>query len=147
MGSISFLFREVSLHHGTYVRWKLRTSCAGMKKNRSFPRKKIGFDLSVDLTKCPQQIVIPDLLHMCATCSGLPSNISTMAFTCRNFVAIWSTDLPTSSNIHFIYPVTSIFSFKALNLTFSSLIYTGIILERVFRIGQRERRKASKITI
>ena len=32
-----------------------------------FPRKKIGFDDSVDVTKCLQQIEKPDLLHICAT--------------------------------------------------------------------------------
>ena len=47
------------------------------KINRSLP-KKIGFDDSFDVTKCLQQIEIPDLLHMCAPCSELPSNISTM---------------------------------------------------------------------
>ena len=41
-------------------------------------RKKIGFDESFDVTKCLQQIDIPDLLHMCAPCSKLPSIIRTM---------------------------------------------------------------------
>ena len=31
-----------------------------------------------DVTKCHQQIEIPDLLHMCAPCSELASNISTI---------------------------------------------------------------------
>ena len=38
--------------------WKLRTFCALMKKNSSFP-KKIGFELLVDATKCLQHIEIP----------------------------------------------------------------------------------------
>ena len=46
-----------------------------------FRRKKIGFDDFFDVTKCLQPIEIPDLLHMCALCSKLPSNISTMPFT------------------------------------------------------------------
>ena len=41
--------------------------------NRSFP--------SFGLTKCLYQIEIPDLPHMCAPCSELPSNISTMDYT------------------------------------------------------------------
>ena len=32
-------------------------------------RKIIGFDLYVEVTKCLQQIEIPNILHMCATCS------------------------------------------------------------------------------
>ena len=40
-------------------------------------KKKIGFDDSVDITKCLQQIEIPDLLQMCAPGSELPSNIDT----------------------------------------------------------------------
>ena len=38
-------------------------------------QKKIGFENSVDVTKCIQQIEIPDLLNMCAPCSELPFNI------------------------------------------------------------------------
>ena len=46
--------------------------------NLSFSREKIGFEDSIDVTKCLQQIEIRNLLHMCAPCSKLPSNISTM---------------------------------------------------------------------
>ena len=46
-----------------------------------FREEKIEFDLSVDVTKCRQHDEIHDLLHMCATCSELPSDISTMVFT------------------------------------------------------------------
>ena len=31
-----------------------------------FPRKKIGFDDSFDVSKCLQQIEMPELLHVCA---------------------------------------------------------------------------------
>ena len=31
-----------------------------------FPRKKIGFDDSFDVTKCLQRIKKPDLLYVCA---------------------------------------------------------------------------------
>ena len=31
-----------------------------------FSNKKFGFDDSFDVTKCLQQIEMPDLLHMCA---------------------------------------------------------------------------------
>ena len=31
-----------------------------------FREKKIGFDDSFDVTKCLQQIEMPDLLHVCA---------------------------------------------------------------------------------
>ena len=31
-----------------------------------FPKKKIGVDDSIDVTKCLQQIEMPDLLHVCA---------------------------------------------------------------------------------
>ena len=34
--------------------------------NKVFFLKKIGFDDSFDVTKCLQQIEIPDLLHVCA---------------------------------------------------------------------------------
>ena len=50
-----------------------------LKKKGSFPKKEIEFDDSFDVTKCFQQIEIPDLLHMCAPCSELSSNILTMA--------------------------------------------------------------------
>ena len=49
-----------------------------MKENRSFPKKILGFDLTVDVTKRLQQIEIPDLLYVNAPCSELPSNIRTM---------------------------------------------------------------------
>ena len=32
----------------------------------SFSKKKIKFDDSFDVTKCLQQIEMPDLLHVCA---------------------------------------------------------------------------------
>ena len=35
-------------------------------KNKVFFPKKIGFDDSCDVTKCLQQIEMPDLLHVCA---------------------------------------------------------------------------------
>ena len=38
-------------------------------------RKKIEFDLSVNVTECLQQIEIPNLLHMCAQCFDLPFHI------------------------------------------------------------------------
>ena len=31
-----------------------------------FRKKKIGFDDSFDVTKCLQQLEMPDLLHICA---------------------------------------------------------------------------------
>ena len=34
--------------------------------NKVFSEKKIGFDDSFDVTKCLQQIEMPDLLHLCA---------------------------------------------------------------------------------
>ena len=43
-----------------------------------FERKKIEYDDSVDVTKCLQQIEIPDLLDICPWCSELPFNKSTM---------------------------------------------------------------------
>ena len=36
---------------------------------------------SVNVTKCPQHIKLPDLLHMCAPFFDLPSNISAMQHT------------------------------------------------------------------
>ena len=38
----------------------------------------MGFDDSLDVTKCLQQIEIPDLLHKCAPGNEQPSNIKTM---------------------------------------------------------------------
>ena len=38
-----------------------------------FIEQKIEFDTSVDVTKCPQQIEILDLLHICAPFSKLSS--------------------------------------------------------------------------
>ena len=32
----------------------------------SFPREKIGIDDSFDVTKCRQQIEMPDILYICA---------------------------------------------------------------------------------
>ena len=40
-----------------------------------FSEKKYQIDGSFIVSKCLQQIEIPDLLHMCAPCSELPSNI------------------------------------------------------------------------
>ena len=57
-----------------------RTCRANMKFNGLF-RKKIGFDDSVDVTKCLEQIEMPELLHMCAPCYELPSNRSTMVWS------------------------------------------------------------------
>ena len=48
-------------------------------KNRSFPRKKIGFDNFFDVTRCIQRIKISNLLHMCAWGNEQPSNIKTRA--------------------------------------------------------------------
>ena len=39
-----------------------------------FSEKKIGYDDSFDVTKCHQQIKIPDLLHICAYGKEQPSN-------------------------------------------------------------------------
>ena len=44
-------------------------------KQGLFPRKKIEFDGSFDVTKCLQQIEMPDLLHMCVYWNEQPSNI------------------------------------------------------------------------
>merc|ERR1740128_494915 len=49
-----------------YIRWLLISRCARMIKTRSFDEKKIGFDDSFDVTKCLQQIKMPDLFHVCA---------------------------------------------------------------------------------
>ena len=38
----------------------------------------VGFDNSFDVTKCLQQIEIPDLLCMCALWNEQPTNIETM---------------------------------------------------------------------
>ena len=46
--------------------------------NEVFFRKKIGFDDSIDVTKCLKQIEMSDLLHMYTLCSELPFGISTM---------------------------------------------------------------------
>ena len=48
--------------------------------NKAFFRKKIEFYDSFDVTKCLQQVEIYDLIRVCAPCSKLPSNISTMVF-------------------------------------------------------------------
>ena len=56
---------------------------------------KIGFDDSFDVTKCLHQIEIPDLLHMCATCAELSSNISTMAKINSNGFTSWVPDIYT----------------------------------------------------
>ena len=47
------------------IRWLLIARCARLMKKGHFP-KKIGFDGSFDVTKCLQQIEMPDLLHVCA---------------------------------------------------------------------------------
>ena len=49
--------------------------CTYNKYNRSFPKKKVGFDDAIDVTKCLQQIEIRDLLNICAPCSELPSYV------------------------------------------------------------------------
>ena len=48
------------------------------KYDKHFPKKKIRFDDSFGVTKCLQQIEIPDLFHTCAPCAELSSTISTM---------------------------------------------------------------------
>ena len=47
-------------------------------ENKVFFPKKIGFDDSFDVTKCLQQIEMPDLLHVCATSNEQPSIIKTV---------------------------------------------------------------------
>ena len=42
-----------------YSEHVVHVSCKNKKK-----KKKIGFDDSFDVTKCLQQIEVPDLLHM-----------------------------------------------------------------------------------
>ena len=54
---------------------------ARMMKTRSFSGKKIAFDDYFGGTQCLQQMEIPDLLHICAPCSELPSYISNMQNT------------------------------------------------------------------
>ena len=49
-----------------YIRWLLNSRCAQIIKTRSFSEKKIGYDDSFDVTKCLQQIEMPDSLHVCA---------------------------------------------------------------------------------
>ena len=46
-----------------------------MMKTRS---ENLGFDDSFDVTKCLQQIEMPDLLHVCSEGNEQPSNIKTM---------------------------------------------------------------------
>ena len=45
---------------------------------RTFTKKYMGFDVFFDVTKCIQQIEIPELLHMFTSWSELPSGISTI---------------------------------------------------------------------
>ena len=45
-----------------------------------FSEQNFGFD---DVTKCLQQIEIPDSLHMCLPCSELPYDTSTMVENSR----------------------------------------------------------------
>ena len=49
--------------HGFYIRWLLISRCAQLMKTRSFSEKKKS---DFDVTKCLQQIEMPDLLHVCA---------------------------------------------------------------------------------
>ena len=51
-------------------------------------RKQIGFDDSFDVTKCFQQIKIPDLFHMCAEWNEQPSNLKTMSLCQHNSILI-----------------------------------------------------------
>ena len=44
-----------------------------------FSKRKLLFS---DVTKCLQQFEIPDLFHICAPCSELPSNIHTKDLIC-----------------------------------------------------------------
>ena len=48
------------------------------KIGNSEKKEKIAFDDSFGVTKCLQQIEMPDLLHRCASCSERASNVSTM---------------------------------------------------------------------
>ena len=67
------------LLHGFYIRWLLISPLRTNDDNKVFFwRKKIGFDDSFDVTKCLQQIEIPDLLQMCAQWNKQPSNLQTM---------------------------------------------------------------------
>ena len=43
-----------------------------------FSEKLFGFGDSFDVTKCLQQFEMPDVWHMSAPCSELPSTVSTM---------------------------------------------------------------------
>ena len=66
-------------NHGTYMYHGSSELVAHLwSKIGTFRKKNIGYGDSFDVIKCLQQIEIPNLLHMCATRSELPSNISTM---------------------------------------------------------------------
>ena len=58
--------------------WSLRTCCACMTENRSFPRRINRFVTDLYLIKCLKQIKIQRFLHIYAPMYVLPSNISTM---------------------------------------------------------------------
>ena len=64
-------------------------------ENMFTPRTKFGLADSFEITKSLQQFEIPDLLHMCAPCSEIPSNICTMLKTEMQQIltSIQSTDM------------------------------------------------------
>ena len=51
-----------------------------LRTREVFTAKKIRF--KDDVANCLQQIEMPDLLHVSASCSELPSNISTLGSFC-----------------------------------------------------------------
>ena len=64
----------------------------GWWKQGLFPKKKFGFDDSLYVTKCLQQIEMSDLLHVCTKSNEQPSNVKTKD-SLRDFVLLKKHDL------------------------------------------------------
>ena len=70
-------------------------------------KKTIEFEDSLNITKCLKQIEISDLLNICAPCSELPFNISTMLKPKdTNYMLVVNRDLPTNHLMKGIRPDT-----------------------------------------
>ena len=91
-------------HHGTYIRYGSSEYVAPIWSEIGLSRTKLYLKTSFDVTKCLQQIEIPDLHYMCAPCSELPSNISTMGqhIRYRKMISIkelWIKKISKSGNL------------------------------------------------
>ena len=73
-----YLHKTLNIKAMVLIQYGSSEHVAHVWSNIGLFQKNIKFNDYVDVTECLWQIEIPDILHVCAQCSELPSNIGTM---------------------------------------------------------------------